>query len=275
MSPRRETVGLLVSLLLHGGLLFWVVVHAPAPEPPDAVPVELELLVPATEVAPQAEQRPRPEPPQGDARAAQEPEPQLTAPRSLPRSRAVPRRRQVPVTPEDAEVEVEPEATPVGDDANAGPSTPTVAGDGASPARARGTSDRRGSAGSEGRGAGRGSGVTGGGQGFEGTPDHTAYGAELVRIVKAEIDADPVPGLGSEDSIEVLLEVLPSGRLARWGLGKYDYAQVVHSTLGPLRMKAILRRVLRASEAFPPHPSSFPRQRFVVGITVRFRDQRG
>ena len=119
----------------------------------------------------------------------------------------------------------------------------------------------------------RGSGL--GRMGSDESPDHSAYGAEIVRLVKAEIDVDPVPGLRPRDSIEVELEVLPNGRLARRGLGKYDYVRVIRSTLGPVRLRAILRRILRASYGFPPHPSSFPRQRYVVGFTVRFRDLHG
>jgi hypothetical protein len=174
----------------------------------------------------------------------------------------------VPSVPDalDPEVEVEPAVTPVGDEEGKSmPASPSAAS--TRPAKPR----------PQGLDEGLGSGGTGGGRGLGiyGTPDHAAYGAEIVRLVKAEIDHDPVPGLGARDSVELVLEVLPSGRLARRGLGKYDYAQVVRSTLGPLRMRAVLRRVLRASEDFPPHPSTFPRQRFVVGITVNFRALRG
>jgi hypothetical protein len=275
VASKREIIGGLTSVLLHAGLLAWVVLRPPAPTVPAVEPaVELvEItrleLTPITHgpLAAKAEARPEGDPlvrPPGEPTATEHPPEPPTEPR---RPRKPPhttlQRPDVPLAPAG---NAEAEATPTRDDASAGPPLVEVADDGGilARARARQPSEGRGSAGA---GEGRSQ--------ADGALDHTAYGSQLVRIVKAEIDEDPVPGLGPQDSIEVVLEVLPNGRLARWGLGKYDYAQVVRSTLGPLRMRAILRRILRASQGFPPHPSSFPRQRFVVGIRVNFRELHG
>jgi hypothetical protein len=273
VAPKRQIIGGLASVLLHGGLVWWAIGHEPTRSEPEPAPAELaiveitsitgEPLAMKASAGSQGEVAPNPEPLRGEAaRAVPNPEPVVQTPPLPSRPRAVPPRPRAPTTPA---VDTNAEAAPrEPDDADAEPSTAPSAGDGMAPARTAGSSRDRGLAGG---GDGR--------MGTDGTPDHSAYGAELVRLVKAEIDDDPVPGLGSRDSIEVVLEVLPSGRLAHQGLGKYDYAQVVRSTLGPLRMRAILRRILRASQEFPPHPSSFPRQRYVVGIRVDFRELRG
>lgn len=275
MAPKRQIIGGLASVLLHGGLLAWALRYEPEPAPMRAEPTPVEIeLVDVTSIAggplaweaaagsPGHDTTPSPIPARGEAvtRPA-EPEPRITP---EPRRPTPPRSKtaMAPSAPAAAPSPAlpAPAAVPEGP-----PTSPPADGEGdASRAPAAGTSDGHGSAGtSDGR--------MGTGEG----PDHSAYGAELVRLVKAEIDIDPIPGLRSRDSIEVVLEVLPSGRLARRGLGKFDYAQVVHSTVGPLRMRAILRRILRASWRFPPHPSSFPRQRYVVGFTVNFNDRHG
>jgi hypothetical protein len=268
VAARRHITGGLASVLVHGGLLAWAVGHEPARVPTEPTPVAIELLDvtaiaggplawEATAGAPDPDATPTPASPRGDAgTVAAEPEPPTTR---APRRTAPSRARDPRALPADP--------APLDDEVPLGPPTPPEAVEDqgrASRTAASGTSDGRGSAGPH-------DGRMGTGEG----PDHSAYGAELVRLVKAEIDLDPVPGLRSRDSIEVVLEVLPSGRLARRGLGRYDYARVVHSTVGPVRMRAILRRILRASERFPPHPSSFPRTRYVVGFTVRFRDRHG
>lgn len=262
MALQRNIVGGLASVLLHAGLLWWGLAHAPAPTEPEPR-VELELI----EVTPLER-----EPLAARATAAS---PGATAPSPAPGEAANPMMTARPREPaprkpatQQPAAPLAPEAAPASDEATPTPEPPPE-----SPAPPH-TAGETGAAGTP---EGRGTSGDGGGRsgiGDEG-PDHAAYGAELVRLVKAEIDVDPVPGLGPRDSIEVVLEVLPSGRLARRGLGKYDYAQVVHSTLGPLRLHAILRRILRASQGFPPHPSSFPRQRYVVGFTVRFRERHG
>lgn len=277
VAPRRHITGGLASVLLHGGLLAWAVGREPAPMPTEPAPVEIEL-VDVTAIAggplaweaaagsPGRDATPTPASARGETvTVAAEPEPPT---RAEPPTTPVPRRTAPPRTsgPLAPRAANEPDPAPP-DETPLGPPTPPepVEDQGrASRAAAVGTSDGRGSGGTH-------DGRMGTGEG----PDHSTYGAEIVRLVKAEIDTDPVPGLRSRDSIEVVLEVLPSGRLARHGLGKYDYAQVVHSTVGPVRMRAILRRILRASERFPPHPSSFPRTRYVVGFTVHFRDRHG
>ena len=291
VATKREIVGGLGSAVLHAGLLAWVVGHPPpgpstiAPEP-DPVEIELVELTPPTpeplalksdggragqsrieREAPEAVEpeprRDRPERKRDRDRDRAEPEPPK-------QPRPEPTLPQVPTQPDEddgAEAEPEPPAPATAADGEGTEPSSGVADD--APAR---TSPRRRPG--EGRGSGNREG-RGSGLGTDGMADHSAYGAELVRLVKAEIDKSPVPGLGPRDSIEVELKVLPSGRLARFGLGRYDSVRVVHSTLGPLRMRAILRRIIRASEQFPPHPSGFPRQRYLLGFTVRFRDFTG
>lgn len=279
MAPKREIIGGLASVLVHGAVLAWLSGLA-TPERDQATPslaaAEIELL----ELTP-----PSPEPlapttdggragrdraEDADARTVV-PEPETrrreeTRPERPEPPRARPALPQVPTVPseEDDAAQAEPAPAPVGDGVE--PGSAAITPEAPAAPRVRGPGEGHGT----GRDTGRGSGL-----GHDGLADHSAYGSELVRLVKAEIDADPVPGLGAKDSIEVELEVLPSGRLARWGLGKYDYARVTRSTMGPLRARAILRRILRASEGFPPHPASFPRERYVVAITVRFRDFTG
>lgn len=281
----RQIIGGLASVVLHAGLLAWAISHAPARERPASAPVpvpveRIELVSSPHEPLALRASAGSPDegaagsrPARGEAAAARpssepahdeavptKPRPEPAASESRPRSRPhveperaptsaveVPAAETTPATSED--LESEPPSPPA---ALAPPGRPEVAG----------PSDGRGTVG-----------ASVGAVGADGAPDHSAYGAELVRLVKTEIDVDPVPGLRPRDSIEVVLEVLPSGRLAHRGLGKYDYAQVVRSTLGPVRLRALLRRILRASEGFPPHPSSFPRERYVVGFTVRFHDR--
>jgi hypothetical protein len=102
-------------------------------------------------------------------------------------------------------------------------------------------------------------------------PDHAAYGAEIVRIVHDEIERNPIPGLGRGDAIQVLLRIRPNGRLARSGTGRFGFADVLHSSLGPLRTRNILRRIEQASTRFPPHPQGLRKPLYVVDVTVRFR----
>lgn len=291
MGSKRQIIGGLTSVALHAGLLAWAVAHAPVRERATTVPVEIERIelvarvdeplalhaaagspgegAVSSEPTPGRAAATRPEPAPSEAMrpaaapTETQPEPPPVEPSLHTRARPTPRR-----APSEPPPPAEPAASPAASlapDAQAAP-----AGEPPSPTATREPGD------SAPRGDGHGSvGASVGATGIDGTPDHSAYGAELVRLVKVEIDSNPVPGLRSRDSIEVVLEVLPSGRLAHRGLGKYDYAQVVHSSLGPVRMRAILRRILRASQGFPPHPSSFPRQRYVLGFTVRFREQHG
>lgn len=284
MASRRQIIGGLASVLLHGALLGWVATRATEREADEPVLVTIERieLASITEgslaaraaVSSPGEDAPGPAPARGeDVPTVPELEPATTepSPSRPPQAPAMPAphtpaSEPSPTTPTaDDPVQPEPPPTTAADDpAQPEPLASTTADDPAGRARAAGTSDGHGSTGSS---IGR--------TGTDESPDHAAYGAELVRLVKAEIDTNPVPGLRPHDAIEVVLEVLPSGRLARHGLGKYDYAQVVRSTLGPVRLRALLRRIHHASQAFPPHPSSFPRQRYVVGFTVRFRELHG
>jgi hypothetical protein len=101
--------------------------------------------------------------------------------------------------------------------------------------------------------------------------DHSAYGAHIVRLVMHEIDSRPVPGIAPRDPVELLLRVGPDGTLVKVGPGRFDYAQVVRSSLGPWRTRRLLDRVLRASHQFPAHPDGFARRYYEVGITVNFR----
>ena len=101
---------------------------------------------------------------------------------------------------------------------------------------------------------------------------YAGYGASIVRAVVAEIDRDRIGGIRSSDSIQLVLEILPDGRLASVGPRRFEVAYVEHSTLGWLLQRQVLRRVAHASERFPPHPAGFSKARFVVDVTVRFRD---
>lgn len=100
---------------------------------------------------------------------------------------------------------------------------------------------------------------------------YAGYGASIVRAVVAELDRVPIGGICSDDSIQLVLEVLPDGRLARVGRRRFEVARVENTTLGRFLQWQVLRRVARASERFPPHPAGFTKARFVVDVTVRFR----
>ncbi len=101
---------------------------------------------------------------------------------------------------------------------------------------------------------------------------YAGYGASIVRAVVAELDRDHIGGIRSSDSIRLVLEILPDGRLDSVGPRRFEVAYVEDSTLGWLLQRQVLRRVARASEWFPPHPAGFSKARFVVDVTVRFRD---
>jgi hypothetical protein len=100
--------------------------------------------------------------------------------------------------------------------------------------------------------------------------DHSAYGAAIVRIVKSEIDHDPVAGISMRDSIRLVLTVLPNGDLEWTRDGRFGFADVLASSLGPLRTRQILKRVERASVHFPAHPQGLRGRRYVVDVTIRF-----
>ncbi len=100
---------------------------------------------------------------------------------------------------------------------------------------------------------------------------YAGYGASIVRAVVAEIDRVPIGGIHADDSIQLVLEVLPNGRLASVGRRRFEVARVEETTLGRLLQWQVLRRVAQASKRFPPHPAGFTKARFVVDVTVRFR----
>lgn len=102
---------------------------------------------------------------------------------------------------------------------------------------------------------------------------YAAYGAALVRLVVAELDRSPVPGIGARDSVQLVLEVLPDGSLAMVGPRRFDIATVVRTSLGWLAIRQVLRRVATASRRFPDHPRGFSKHRFVVDVTVNFADR--
>jgi len=68
--------------------------------------------------------------------------------------------------------------------------------------------------------------------------------------------------------------VLPNGRLKRTGAGRFDVANVVRSSIGPVRTRALMRRIQRASKRFPRHPKGFERGVYVVGVKLRFTRNR-
>lgn len=259
---------MLGSVAVHAGLLAWlgggaavVVESDPEPEPEPAIEwIEVSVVDRMPLAAKAGPGAPREAVPRAPPVLSEVEAPAETPPlRARPRPEAAPVQSAIPDEPAIAEPAIDEPAIdePAVDEPASSPPSSESPGTGAAASEGRGTGE------SEDRGSG------------EGEADHSAYGAEIVRLVLAEIDRDPVLGISAKDSIEVELEILPSGRLARRGLGKYDYAVVVTSSVGPLRTRGILRRIASASRRFPPHPADFPRQRYLVGITVSFRDRPG
>lgn len=264
--PRRSLGGL-GSVIVHAGLLAWLGGRAaPVSDPePRAEPAIEWLEVSVVEHGPLARKAESEAGREGSARAKAQPARSEASTKAEP----VPAKPR-PLTPRGARPT--PDGPTTEEPAPAEPAHDEPAHD--EPASAPlGPPESTSQADSRGAGEGHG-GALGSGSG-DGELDHSAYGAEIVRIVKAEIDRDPVPGISAKDSIEIELEILPSGRLARRGMGKFDYAVVLASSVGPLRTRGILRRIASASRRFPPHPTTFPRQRYVVGFTVCFHDQCG
>ncbi|HET6585589.1 MAG TPA: hypothetical protein VFG69_19150, partial [Nannocystaceae bacterium] len=100
--------------------------------------------------------------------------------------------------------------------------------------------------------------------------DRSRYGAEIVRILSRELDEHPVPGISERDSIQIVLTLLPNGELAWTRAGRYGFVDVLHSTLGPLRMRQVLKRIEIASARFPPHPHGLRSRHYTVDVTIRF-----
>ncbi|MEX1361931.1 MAG: hypothetical protein AB1Z98_02330 [Nannocystaceae bacterium] len=278
-SDTRKLAGLLGSLVAHGLLLAWVMGQDPsAPPPPaQAEPVEVhivELTLP--HVPALSEQAAVSGQPDAVTRtAAPEPLPELDEPPPPPPK---PQPKPQPDPPQSPTSEPDPAPQPNDTTAPALPLEPPPESPEAPPAEpppslepapnsnAPDTNAAGRPTASPGRGSSRATGSLLG----DGDLDHSAYGAEIVRLVMAEIDEDPVFGIPSGHAIQIGLKVLPSGRLARSGLGRFDFAKVFASTVGRVRTRAILRRVERASRRFPRHPAGFPRRNYEIAFTVRF-----
>lgn len=280
-GPRVAALG---SVLLHVGFLVWQMERQPADASRATLDaVELVAVQPLTPgpLAERAEQRApelaAPGPAADDPVAApSDPAPPPPPPKPAQQPRR-PKAAHRPAKPSDPTAPSEPDA-PVAPDvpadppaADAMPVTPAPTGAEETPAAAStpapgpstGSASTTGGGG-DGHGA---SGAEGGGE-----DSFRAYGAEIVRLVKAEIDSDPVLGITKRDSIELQLSVLPNGRLARTGNGRWDFVRVIRTSLGPLRTRGILKRIQNASARFPSHPDGFSKRRYVVGVTVHFKD---
>ncbi len=273
MAHTRALFGVLGSVLVHAGLLWWVMgMTGPVAPAPASEPIEIEVAyLPPVSTGPLA---PNAGPRSGDEEMVapaprRSPAPETGA--EQPPSRPEPRPRASRARPSPAPKAAEPEPAPTSEPASTPALTPapapTPSADktpaGASPL---GASERLAA---HGRGGAR--------RGDRGTgaDDYASYGAEIVRIVKSEIDRDPVAGIFAHDSVALVLKVLPDGRLARIGLGRNDFVRVVGTSVGPLRTRRLLRRVLRASRRFPGHPKGFGRRHYEVGFTVNFTRNRG
>ena len=207
---------------------------------PRAAPVHTAAAVPVMPT-------PTPEPEPRRRRATSKPDP---APPPSP----------VPLDDDDADTPM-PDGSGSDDDTTEGDTTEADAGRGDAP-----SPSGDGGFGTAPHGDGDGRGPSG-----RDEADYSAYGARIVALVMAELDRSPVPGIGPRDTIQLVLEVLPDGTLARTGYGRFDVARVTRTSLGRLRMRQILKRVERASARFPDHPAGFAKSRFVVDVTVNFR----
>jgi hypothetical protein len=105
-------------------------------------------------------------------------------------------------------------------------------------------------------------------------PDHTAYVAAIARIVRAELDEHPVPGISELDTMRLRISVLPSGELAWRGEGKYAFGEVLSTSLGRVRVNQILKRVMIASSRFPAHPHGRRSPHYFVDIVFVFTPKR-
>ncbi|MEM6995348.1 MAG: hypothetical protein AAF721_32865 [Myxococcota bacterium] len=271
--PLRRHLAFLAAVGVHVGLLS-ISVSPPPIDTPEPHPIEVELIEltdlnvlgegalameasrAASELAPTPEPEPEPEP------VADEPEPE-PEPESKPKPKPKPKQPSPDPTPASSPVEPEPVPTatppvvvppepPAEPHASRGPKPPSE------PRPATGDADA-----AAGRARVQRSGT--------GTQDHSSYGAEIVRLVNAEIDRDPVAGIRPRDTIEVELRVLPNGRLAKMGDGRLAFANIVRNSLGPVRTRALLRRIKRASARFPRHPRGFGRRHYVVGFRLNFK----
>lgn len=297
MALPRKLVGLLGSVAAHAALLA-VSIDAPPTAPPPAPPEDELVEITILEVEPGADvaNEHRTQSPGAEAGSVPEvgaPEPASPPPPAAPPPPTPPEPPPPPLRPADPPAEpadpvlsdpvlpdpalpdpalsdpaespeLPPPAPedpdPPSDDSPSDDPVPN-ARDADSKAEADGHGNRVGAAGSRGTGSAAGSG---------GALDVSAYGAEIVRLVKAEIDGDPVRGITSRDEIQVVLRVAPSGELAWTRAGRFGFVEVLASSLGPVRTRAVLRRIERASLHFPPHPEGLRRRHYVVDVTVRF-----
>jgi len=239
----RSVRAWLGSAFVHGALLAALLAYAPVERSAVAEPVEVaivELLPTMTSpVSPLAERA-------TSSAAISSVAPAMPMPRRMP---APPRRAKPRPSPLPAAAPVEP----VEDD------PPSIAAPPAEDAPA---------ASSQGSTVGAASDAAHGGGGEP--TDHSAYGAEIVRILKLEIDRDPVAGISARDSIQLLLTVLPNGDLEWTRDGRFGFAEILRSSLGPVRTRQLLRRIERASAQFPGHPDGLRSRRYVVEVTIRF-----
>jgi outer membrane biosynthesis protein TonB len=270
MRMSRQTVmGALGSLVLHAGLLAVPEGTEPAPQPPPLLDDELVAIEVVSEgpIAP----RPRVRAPEPEATPEPAPEP-ASEPSPAPDRPEPPTRpiaRAQPIAPTPA-----PEPEPTMAEAPVTPepaAEPGPAVDGSLVGDASGRATGSNGEGDGGAGASAGTGRSGAGASTGGdTVDTSSYGKEIVRLVLAELDEDPVPGLTRRDGIQVVLRVKPDGGLAWTGSGRFGFAQVVASSVGPVRTHAILKRIERASRRFPAHPAGLKRRHYVVDVTVKF-----
>ena len=242
----RSVRAWLGSAFVHGALLAALLAYAPVEGSAVAEPVEVAIveLLPtmSSSASPLAERA-------TSSAAIPSVAPAIPMPRRMP---APPRRAKprLPQPPAAAPVEA---VEPAEDD------PPSIA---APPAEEAPAATSQGSTVGAGSHAARGGG---------GDPtDHSAYGAEIVRILKLEIDRDPVAGISARDSIQLLLTVLPNGDLEWTRDGRFGFAEILRSSLGPVRTRQLLRRIERASAQFPGHPDGLRSRRYVVEVTIRF-----
>lgn len=285
MRLSRRHTAMLGAIGLHIALLSWTVASPePAPEPeleltvveivnfvdnPDAE-LALEGALAARSAEPAAEPVLEPE-------AAPEPE-EIEEPRPKePPTEPEPRTRPEPDPDAAVQPDPSPDPSPEPDADPGAASEPKAAAQPPEPPDepAAGKHDEGTPEPTPGSGTGRaGEGMADGHADGQGATNFQSYGAEIIRIVNAEIDADPVAGISRRDTIEFELMVLPNGRLKRTGSGRFDVANVVRSSIGPVRTRALMRRIQRASSRFPKHPKGFERRVYVVGVTLRFTRNR-
>lgn len=253
MVEPRAAFGLITSVLLHGVLVAWSltrVVREPEPEIDELLAIQLLDGSPVDDV--QGSQPLQQTSRDSDPAMPASPSVDAPGPDSTTAPRPIARRSKPTHEPalvraaarDREEVETVGESVPVQSEVTEHPVPPS-----------RSSVDGHAT-----RGQGHGS----------GTLDHSTYGAEIVRIIQAALDEDPVPGIGVSDSVHIVLTILPDGRLARTGKGRHGYIEVLSSSLSARETRQILRRIEQASARFPKHPRGFPRSKYVVDITLRF-----